>query len=172
MLVWNVLRAAHWKYWTPKIAICAPLHNFVGLYLRNYEQSQKNLLNNNISSTFPHNMVNFGPLTAEIGRRAWGTPGNFNGLASWLRYCTDVAQRKSTILCMMFSHLLGWYTIFGASCTLTEICHVQNWLCVQVLHSPTLASLLHDTQAVAGWSSRWASAHILVLFIIFNLDRL
>jgi len=109
---------------------------------------KKNLLNNNISSTFPHNMVNFGRLMAEIGRRAGGTPGNFNGLASWLRYCTDVAQRKSTIFCMMCSSLLGWYTIFGASCPLTEVCHVQNSLCVQVLHSLTLASLLHDTQAV------------------------
>jgi len=24
-------------------------------------------------------MVNFGPLTAEIGWRVWGTPANFNG---------------------------------------------------------------------------------------------
>jgi len=24
-------------------------------------------------------MVNFGPLTAEIGSRVWGTPANFNG---------------------------------------------------------------------------------------------
>jgi len=28
-------RAALWKYRTQKIAICAPSHNFVGLYLRN-----------------------------------------------------------------------------------------------------------------------------------------
>ena len=54
---------------TPKIAICGPLHNFVRLYVRNegvYRQSEKNLLNSNISSTRPHNVVNFGPLTAEI----------------------------------------------------------------------------------------------------------
>jgi len=25
------------------------------------------------------NMVNFGPLTAEIGSGVWGTPANFNG---------------------------------------------------------------------------------------------
>ena len=29
--------------------------------------------------TFPRNMVNFGPLTAEIGSGVWGTPANFNG---------------------------------------------------------------------------------------------
>jgi len=29
--------------------------------------------------TCPHNMVNFGPLAAEIGPVVWGTPVNFNG---------------------------------------------------------------------------------------------
>jgi len=44
-----------------------------------YRQSEKNLLSSNISSTCPHNMVNFGPLAAEIVLLVWGTPGNFNG---------------------------------------------------------------------------------------------
>jgi len=39
---------------------------------------EKNLLNSNISSTYPHDMVNFGSLTAEIGSGVWGTPANFN----------------------------------------------------------------------------------------------
>jgi len=33
----------------------------------------------NTSSTCADNMVNFGPLTAEICRRVWGTPTNFSG---------------------------------------------------------------------------------------------
>jgi len=37
------------------------------------------LLSSNISSTCLHNMVNFGPLTAEIFSGVWGTPTNFNG---------------------------------------------------------------------------------------------
>jgi len=64
---------------TPRIAICAPSHNFVG-YLRNYgmyRQSEKKT--SNTSSTCHHNMVNFGPLTAEICWQVWGTPANFNG---------------------------------------------------------------------------------------------
>jgi len=44
-----------------------------------YRQSEKNLLSSNISSTRPHNMVNFGPLAAEILSLVWCTPGNFNG---------------------------------------------------------------------------------------------
>jgi len=44
-----------------------------------YQQSEKKLLSSNISSTCPYNMVNFGPLAAEICWRVWGTPANFNG---------------------------------------------------------------------------------------------
>jgi len=40
---------------------------------------KKNLLSSNISSTCPHNMVNFGPLAAEIGPVVWGALANFNG---------------------------------------------------------------------------------------------
>jgi len=43
-----------------------------------YRQSEKNLFNIDTSSTRPHNMVNFGLLTAEIFWRVWGTPANFN----------------------------------------------------------------------------------------------
>jgi len=58
---------------------------------------KKNLSNSNTSSTCPHNMVNFGPLTAEIVFRVWGTPANFNGfrvLAALLhrRRLTEVNQ--------------------------------------------------------------------------------
>ena len=39
----------------------------------------KKLLSSNISSTCPYNMVNVGPLAAEIVSLVWGTPANFNG---------------------------------------------------------------------------------------------
>jgi len=39
------------------------------------------LLNSNTSSTCPHNMVNFGLLTAEICWRVWGTPAHFQRLS-------------------------------------------------------------------------------------------
>jgi len=70
------------------------------------------LLNSNIFFSCPHNMINFGPLMAEIGQQIWGTPANFNRFRSWLHYCTDIAQGRSTKLCMMFGHLLRWYTVF------------------------------------------------------------
>ena len=76
---------------TQKIAICAPFHNFVGLYFRNkgmYRQSEKNTLNSNISSTRFHDIANFGPLTAEIVSLVWGTQQISTAFASWQRYCT------------------------------------------------------------------------------------
>jgi len=41
--------------------------------------NRKNFLDSNISPTCLHNMVNFGPLAAEIGSVVWGTQANFNG---------------------------------------------------------------------------------------------
>ena len=43
------------------------------------DNRKKNLLSINIASRCPQNMVNFGPLAAEIGQVVWGTPANFNG---------------------------------------------------------------------------------------------
>jgi len=64
-----------------------------------YRQSEKNLLDSNISPTCPHNMVNFGPLAAEIGSVVWGTKQISTGFASWLRYCMVFEQSASAKLC-------------------------------------------------------------------------
>jgi len=82
-------------------------------------------------------------MSSQYGSGVWGTPANFNGFrfASWLPYCSDVAQRKSTKLCMMFGRLLGWctmYTFSGALAHLREFCQVQNSLCIQILRSSTM----------------------------------
>jgi len=51
--------------------------------LRHVSTIGKNLLSSNTSSTCPDNMVNFGPLAAEIDPVVWGTPANFNGFRVW-----------------------------------------------------------------------------------------
>jgi len=61
------------------LGIIAQLCQAISSQLRHYWQSEKNLLSSNMSSTWPHNMVNFGLLTAEICWRVWGTPAHFNG---------------------------------------------------------------------------------------------
>ena len=66
MQVWNVVRAARWKCRTQKIGKKSPSGHYrttlSGYIFATYRQSEKNLLSSNISSTGPHNMVNFGPL--------------------------------------------------------------------------------------------------------------
>ena len=56
----------------------------------------KKLLSSSISPTCPYNMVNFGPLAAEIVSLVWGTPANFNGfrfLAALLHSQTAALNR-------------------------------------------------------------------------------
>jgi len=82
MHVWNVLHAAHWKYRTRKnhLGTIAQLCRTISSQLRHASIIGKKVLNiNTSSSTCPHNMVNFGPITAENCWRVWGTPANFNG---------------------------------------------------------------------------------------------
>ena len=57
----------------------AQLCRAISSQLRHVSTIGKKLLSRNTSSTCPDNMVNFGPLTAEIDWRVWGTPSYFNG---------------------------------------------------------------------------------------------
>jgi len=69
---------------SPKIChlgTIAQLSRAIFSQLRHISTIGKNLLSSNISSRFPHSMVNFDPLAAEIGPVVWGTPANFNGFS-------------------------------------------------------------------------------------------
>ena len=96
--------------------------------------------------TCPHNMVDFGPLAAEIDPVVWGISANFN----WFRVLALLLQRRRSTVHDVWPSpgLVHYIYIFGGSCSVTEFCQVQNSLCVQVLRSPILAALLHGTRAV------------------------
>ena len=99
------------------------------------DNRKKNLLSSNTSSTCPDNIVNFGPLTAEICWRFLGTPANFNGfrvLAALLHgtLVVDVSQtlrrwtEGATYIQQGGHHVGHWPTFlvcfFGAQrCTLS-----------------------------------------------------
>jgi len=116
MQVWNVLQlhAARWKCRMQKIAIWEASHNFGYIFATKacIDNRKKNLWNSNISSACHHNMLNFGPITAEICWRVWGTPANFNGFLVLASLLQRVTERKSTKLCTIFGRLLGCYTIY------------------------------------------------------------
>jgi len=102
-----------------------------------YRQLEKNLLNSNISSTRPHSMTNFGPLTAEIGSGVWGTPANFNGF----RVLLSLLQRRRSPEANQTLHnflpspgLIHYIYIFGGCCPQQRILPGANF----TLH-PSLA---------------------------------
>ena len=108
-----------WKYTTQPLRKNRHLRTiaqFVGGYIFVTKGYIDNRTNSNISSTCPHNMINFGWLTADIGWRVWDTLSKFQRV-SRLGFVTapTVAQRRSTKLCTMFGRLLGWYTIYTFS---------------------------------------------------------
>ena len=81
-----MLLAARCKYGMQKSRQKSPsghhrttLSGYIFATMAHIDNRKKNLLSSNISSTCPHNMVNFGPLVAEIVLLVWGTPANFNG---------------------------------------------------------------------------------------------
>jgi len=82
--------------------------------------------------TYPHNMVNFGLLAAEIISLVWGIPANINGFR------------------VLAALLHGMHSSSG--------------------RQPNFAALRRHHLYSAGRPSRWASAHILVLYDMNELE--
>jgi len=98
---------------TQKIAISAPSHKFVGLYLCNYgiyRQSVKKLVSSNTSFTCPRNMVNFSPLTAEIVQ-SLGHPYKFQPVS---RLGSVIAWHSSSGRQPNFAALNRWRHLYSA----------------------------------------------------------
>jgi len=108
MQVWNVLHTARCKYRTQKSRQKSPSANhrttlpgYIFATKARIDNRKKNFLSSNISSRCPHNMVNFGPLAAEIGLDpvVWGIPANFNGfrVLAALLHVTPVVGVSQTL---------------------------------------------------------------------------
>jgi len=101
-----VLYAARCKYRTQKILQNLPsahhhttLSGYIFATKARIDNRKKNLLNSNMSTRYPHSMMNFGPLTAEICLPVWGTPANFSGFRERLGSLTarqsDSGRRRT-----------------------------------------------------------------------------
>jgi len=64
---------------------CTSLSGYI-LATKSYIDNRKRLVKQQYLLKCPHNMVNFGPLMAEIRWRVWDTQQISTGFASWLRY--------------------------------------------------------------------------------------
>ena len=125
-------------------------HHRTTLELRHVSTIGKNLLNINISSTRPDNMVNFGLLTAEICWWVWGTPANFNGfrVLAVLLHCTLIVGVSQTLRCLTE----------GATYIRQGGHHVGHWPTFLVLscnsvHQKTMTS--HLQQPCHGCPDNW-----------------
>ena len=137
----------------------------------------------NISSRCSHNMVNFGPLTADIDWQVWGTPANFKGfrvLASLLHWRRSMEVNQTLHDVWPSPGMVHYIYIFEGSCPITEFCQVQKFtlrpsLALSYIGTVTARHLRSGRQTnfaalsrgrhlySAGRPSRWALAHILVL---------
>jgi len=92
--------------------------------------------------------VRLSSLTAEIGLGVWAPQQISTGFASLLCYCSDVTHWRPTKPCTTFGRLLAGtlFIHFRGLLPLTEFCQVQNSLCVPILRSPILATLLYGTR--------------------------
>ena len=98
MQVWNALHAARCKCRTQKSRQKSPSGHHrttcraISSQLRHISTIGKKLLSNNISSTCPHNMANFGPLTAEI----CSTPQTLADAHYWMP-CSNAAKTRNPL---------------------------------------------------------------------------
>ena len=125
MQVWKVLHAARCKQ-DPKKSPKSPsrhhpttLSGYIFAIKACIANRKKNLLSSNIFSTCPHDMVNFGPLAAEIFSLVWGTPANFN----WFRILA--ALLHGTLVVGVSQTLRRW--IEGATYVRQGDHHVGHW---------------------------------------------
>ena len=153
MQVWNVLTGGSLQIQDPKncqkIAIWAPSHNFVGLYLRNegtHRQSEKKLVKQQCLPTCSHNTVNFGLLAGWDLLASLRHPANFNGLR------VLAALLHGTLVVGVSQTLRHWTE--GATYIRQGGHHVGHWPTFLVKRTVTLkAARLTTKWAWNSWNS-------------------
>jgi len=109
---------------------------------------EKKLLNSNIASTCPHDMVSSTNGWDRFG--SLGHPCKFlqvSGLGLVTATASLNGGQTNFARCLAISCAGTLYT-FWRLLPLTEFYQVQNSLCVQVVRSPIVAALLHGTRVV------------------------
>jgi len=117
------------------------------------DNQKKNLLSSNISSTCPHNMVNFSLLAAEILSLVWGTPANFNSfhvLALLLQRRRSTEANQTLHNVWPLPGLIDYIYIFGGCCSLTDFTRCKIHFASSKSCTLLLASLLHGSRAVGA----------------------
>jgi len=176
MHVWNLLHAARWKYRTQKWRKKSPsvhhpttLSGYIFATKACIDNRKKNLLSSNMSSTCLHNMVNFGPLAADICWRVWGIHANFNGfrvLAALLHGIPVLGVSQT---------LRGWTE--GATYIRQGGHHVGHWPTFLVCYKAVFISVLWSSsinlsRSIENWpleqtqsSHSYSSSSVMIYFV-------
>jgi len=137
MQVWNLLHAARWKRRTQKSRQKSPsghhrtaLSGYMSSQLRHVSTIGKKSLSSNMSSTCPHNMVNFGLLAAETVDQ-FGIPCKFQlvsrlGSVTALHLVVGVSQTlrrwtEGATYIRQGDHHVGHWTTFLVFDKITKI---------------------------------------------------
>jgi len=89
-------------------------------------------INSSTSSTCSYNIVNFGPLTAEIGSGVWCTLQISTSFASWQRYCRPSLRLYSSGRQPNFGALNRWRHLYSAG-------QPSRWALAHILVYPGLS---------------------------------
>ena len=156
MQVWNVLHVTRWKYRTQKWRKNSPSAHH-RTTLSGYIFATKACIDNRKKVVkqqyLLHMSLQYGELHPTSGWDRFGSLGHFSKFQWLSRLCFVTIAALLTSGQPNFARCLAvsWdgtlYIHFCGLLPLTEFCQVQSSLCVQVLRSPILAALLHDTPA-------------------------
>ena len=113
--------------------------------------------NMNISSTSPHNMTNFSPLTAEMCWRVCGTPAHFNGF----RVFASLLQRRrspkanQTLHDVWLSPGLVYYIYTFSGALVRRKIHFTSKSCVLLYWQRYCTALQPRASNIAAWYKEW-----------------
>jgi len=179
MQVWNVLHVARRKCRTQKSRQKSPsghhrttLLGYIFATKARIDNRKKNLLSSNISSTCPHNVVNFSPLAAEIVSLVWGTPGNFNG------FRVMAALLHDTLVVGVIQTLQSWtegatyirqggHHVGNCPTFLVDLCNGCRTLCVYVC----LRSLVAFTTALFELHTVYPNSACSIVLHLYRSSR-
>jgi len=122
----------------------------VSSQLRHVSTIGKKVVKQQYLATCPHNMANFGPLTAEIGSEVWGTPANFN----WFRVLAALLQRRHYVYVLrspMLAALRHGSPAAGISQTLRRV--TRNGITKLLQRSPPIFGWAAITLGIGPHSS-------------------
>jgi len=135
-----------------------------------YRQPDKNLFKQQFSSTCPHNMVDFGPLMAEIVWRVWGTRANFSYIGSVTARHSSSGRQPNCSVQQTAPPIFGRAAIMlgiGPHSSLFVCCYFccVSWtICKSFAPCSRQITMPKLSAEVLTWSSVWSEVQMISIW--------